>query len=269
MFNVLSKLSTKDDLDILLRGDRWECQWDPDHWIDRAFLHLKGRSFIKRVLNRVALFHQIFRHGMMFSIAKDTAVELDLPFRVINTYAQQRFMSSSYLSLKGLEISYEAYVETFRDHDNDQKTLFKLCGNDFIFYLCGLLDLLWPVVILKLKAQLQWLLGRKFSIFVEQTISKIDMFAREVIMEVPSKSASPHLNEYAMDIESLKYKSINLEQGWIAKSDSTSSEKITWITREISDCRNDILQLTYGLKNELKHDSRIVSQGSLAFYIIF
>ena len=46
-----------------------------------------------------------------------------------------------------------------------------------------------------------------------------------------------------MDIESLKYKSINLEQGWIVKSDLASSEKITWITLETSDCRNDLSNL--------------------------
>ena len=102
------------------------------------------------------------------------------------------------------------------------------------------------------KAQLQWLPGWKFPIFVDQTISKIDMFAREVFMEVPRKNASPRLNEHAMDTESVKYKSINLEQGWIVKSDSASSENITWNTREIRDCRNDLQQFAYDLKNELK-----------------
>ena len=98
-----------------------------------------------------------------------------------------------------------------------------------------------------LKAQLQWLPDWKFPIFVDQTISKIDMFAREAFMEVPRKNASPRLNEHSMDIES-----INLEQGWIAKSDSASSKNITWITRDTSDCRNDLQQLAYDLKNELK-----------------
>ena len=49
-----------------------------------------------------------------------------------------------------------------------------------------------------------------------------------------------------------EYKSINLEQGWIVKSDSASSEKITWITRETGECRNDFQQLTYNQRNELK-----------------
>ena len=46
------------------------------------------------------------------------------------------------------------------------------------------------------------------------------------ITESSKQNASPRLNEHDMDIESLKYKSINLEQGWIVKSDSASSDKI-------------------------------------------
>ena len=66
------------------------------------------------------------------SLVRETAEDLNLPFRVTNSYAPQRFMSSSYLSLKRLELSYEAYVETFRDHQNDEESLYKLCGNDFV-----------------------------------------------------------------------------------------------------------------------------------------
>ena len=62
----------------------------------------------------------------MHTLAKETAEELDLPFRVTTSFAPQRFMSSSYLNLKRLEISYEVYVETFRDHQNDKETLYKL-----------------------------------------------------------------------------------------------------------------------------------------------
>jgi hypothetical protein len=76
-------------------------------------------------------------------------------------------MSSSYLSLKRLEISYEAYVETFRDHRNEEEMRYKLCGADFVFDLCGLLDRLWPIVILMLKAQLQWCPGWKFPAYMK------------------------------------------------------------------------------------------------------
>ena len=99
-------------------------------------------------------------------------------------------MSSSYLSLKRLEISYEAYVETFRDRQNDEETLYKLCGNDFIYDLCGILDLLWPIVVLILKAQLQWLPGWKFPAFIDAALQRINLFSEEIMNETPCVIAS-------------------------------------------------------------------------------
>ena len=58
----------------------------------------------------------------MHNLDRETAEELNLPIRVTNSYAPQRFISSNYLSLKRLELSYEAYKETFRDHQNDEET---------------------------------------------------------------------------------------------------------------------------------------------------
>ena len=58
--------------------------------------------------------------------------------------AQQRFTSSSYLSLKNLADSLEVYIETFKDHDNRKELGYKLCGQDFVCNLLGILDLLWP-----------------------------------------------------------------------------------------------------------------------------
>jgi hypothetical protein len=143
IFDVLSSSGlNKDELKIVLASIWWDCHWDPAHLLDKIFSSFKDDSFVKRFLGRVALFHQIFRHGKMYAIAKETAKESNLPFRVTNAYAPQRFMSSSYLSLKRLEISYEAYVETFLDHHNEEEMRYKLCGNDFVFDLCGILDLL-------------------------------------------------------------------------------------------------------------------------------
>jgi hypothetical protein len=151
----------------------------------------------------------------MYAIAKETAKELNLPFRVTNVYAPQRFMSSSYLSLKRLEISYEAYVETFRDHRNEEEMRYKLCRADFVFDLCGLLDLLWPIFILMLKAQLQWCPGWKFPAYVKAAIAQIELFSSEVLNPNPSKKASPRLNKHAKDIRRNRFKSVELEPGWI------------------------------------------------------
>ena len=137
----------------------WPVQWDPAHWLDKVFSKFKDTSFVDRLLKRVALYHQLFSHGKIHSVARQTAKDLHLPFRVTNAYAHQRFMSSSYLSLKNLAESLEVYVETFKDHDNREEIGYKLCGQDFVHDLLGVLDLLWPLVVLMLQSQSNWYPG--------------------------------------------------------------------------------------------------------------
>ena len=103
----------------------WPVQWDPAHWLDKVF-----SSFVDRLLKRVVLYHQLFSHGKMHSVARETAKGLQLPFRVTNAYAHQRFTSSSYLSLKNLADGLQVYIETFKDHDNWKELGYKLCGQD-------------------------------------------------------------------------------------------------------------------------------------------
>ncbi len=81
----------------------WSWQWDPGHWLDKVFSKFKNTVCVDRILKRTGLYHQMFGHGKMHIVAKQTAKELSLKFNVTNTFAQQRFMSSSYLSLKTLQ----------------------------------------------------------------------------------------------------------------------------------------------------------------------
>ena len=131
----------------------WPVQWDPAHWLDKVFSKFKDLSFVNRLLKRVGLYHQHFGHAKMHSVASHTAKDLQLPFRVTNAFAHQRFMSSSYLLLKNLADSLEVYIETFKDHDNREELQYKLCGQDFVHDLLGILDLLWPLVVLMLHSQ--------------------------------------------------------------------------------------------------------------------
>ena len=90
-----------------------------------------------RVIGGGALLHKIFRYGKTHALAQETGKVLELQFCVTNSYAPQRFMSSSYLILKRLEASNEAYIKAFKDHNNDEEMQYKLCGNDFVFDFCG------------------------------------------------------------------------------------------------------------------------------------
>lgn len=128
----------------------WPLQWDPAHWLDKVFNKFMTSEFVSRLLMRTKLFHTLFSYGKMHSVAKATADELDRPFRATISFAKQRFLSSSYQQFVRLEKSFAAYVNAYRDHDNKEINEYKLAGQDFVFDLLGLIDLLRPVVILML-----------------------------------------------------------------------------------------------------------------------
>ena len=88
---------------------------------------------------------------------------------------------------------------------------YKLCGSD----LCGLLDLLWPVVQLMLKAQLEWCPGWKFPAYVQLAVDQIELFSSQVLKRVPSKRSSPRLNKHANEMTSVitDISQLNLKPG--------------------------------------------------------
>ena len=255
IFDVLKPMCNDDDYQFLTQARWWECHWDPGHWLDKVFSKFKDLRIVSQLLHRVALFNQVFGFGKMHAVAKVTAKELKLPFRVTSSFAQQRFMSSSYLSLKNLETSYEAYVETFKDHNNEEELRYKLCGSDFIFDLCGMLDLLWLLTILMLKAQQQWCPGWKFPVYVKSVVGQIRQFSVEVLKEVPSKQVSPHLHKHGKDIAAFKFGKSTLELGWMLQKTKQNNENqpeiFEWTAREVNDCRDDLRDLAIKLIEEL------------------
>jgi hypothetical protein len=122
----------------------WPLQWDPGHWLDKVFSAYHDGEFVSRLLSRTALIHSLFSHGKMHSVAYETAKELKLPFRMLK-----------------LETSIEAYINMFRDHDNQELNEYKIAGQDFVFDLLGVIDLLWPLVLLMVRAQLCGVLDGK------------------------------------------------------------------------------------------------------------
>ncbi len=213
----------------------WPLQWDPGHWLDKVFSSLKEIHFLDRLLKRTSIYHQTFRHGKMYSIAKETAKELCLPFRVTNAFAHQRFMSSSYLSFKNLENSLEAYIETFKDHDNTPEVGYKLYGQDFVFDLMAVLDSLWPLVLLTLEAQAQWCPGWKFVRYIEKSRKEIQKVINEISSADPSKQVFKYLGAHLHEIKGFKYGQSKLEIGWLVIKEE-KGYPIEWKAHEISDC---------------------------------
>ena len=89
----------------------WPLQWDPGHWLDKVFSKFyDNNKFLSRLLARTALFHTLYGRGKMHAVAKESAKEINLPFRTTVLYAKQRFMSSSYQQFLKLDTSIEVYI---------------------------------------------------------------------------------------------------------------------------------------------------------------
>ena len=269
IFKIIRKNCDEENKKILLQDIWWECQWDPGHLLDKVFSKFHDSEVITRLLGRVALFHQLFRHGKMHSLAKVTAKELKLPFFVTNSYAPQRFMSSCYLSLTNLQRSYETYAETFKDHHNQPDILYKLCGNDFVYDLCGIIDLLWPIVVLMLKAQQEWSPGWSFPEYVKRVKTQLRAVEQEIMKSTPSQFVCPLLNKHGKDITNFKYGNTKLVEGWIlqGKSAGEGEHNYQWKAREIKDYRNDLNSLATGMINELDERFTLSRQRSITYFL--
>lgn len=115
----------------------------------------------------------------MHSVAKATAEELKLPFRVTVSFAQQRFLSSSYKQFLKLEKSIDVYIETFRDHKNTPELLYQLAGQDFLYDLMGMIDLLWPLVLLQLRGQSLMCPGWNFYGWITKVLKQLEEFKQQ------------------------------------------------------------------------------------------
>jgi hypothetical protein len=255
VMDVLRQSASIDDNGVVLDIFWWPTQWDPGHWVDKVFSHFKDSSFINRLLQRTALYHQLFGHGKMHSVAVETSKELSLPFRVTNAFAHQRFMSSSYLSLTNLEESLEVYIQTFKDHDNRPDVGYKLYGRDFVIDLLGILDLLWPLVVLMLQSQAQWCPGWKIESYIPAVQDQLTMFIDEMDEDIPYPSVCPRLNKHLLDVVDKKYGRCELDDGWILVEEENESFK--WVAREPADCMKDLKELAINMKVQL--DSRFAS----------
>ena len=145
----------------------------------------------------------------MDSVASHTAKDLQLPFRVTNAFAHQRFMSSSYLSLKNLADSLEVYIETFKDHDNREELGYKLCGQDFVHDILVILDLLWPLVVLMLHSQSNWYPGWKLCAHIPLVKRQMEGFLNEVSEEIPASFECLRLHERIEEIRDSRTATVN------------------------------------------------------------
>ena len=107
-------------------------------------------------------------------------------------------------------------------------------------------------------AQLQWCPGWKVPSYVGLAIAQLELFSSEILKRVPDKKASARLNRHAKDIRNNRFKSVELEPGWIIVGREGNGDFV-WEAREMKDCQKDLKDLADGIKWNWKNDLKQLS----------
>jgi hypothetical protein len=78
----------------------------------------------------------------------------------------------------------------------------------------GIIDLLWPLVLLQLRGQSLMCPGWKFSGWITKALKQLEQFSKEIRKKIPSKSVCPTLSKHEKEILNKKYGKSTLEDGW-------------------------------------------------------
>ena len=102
-----------------------------------------------------------------------------------------------------------------------------------------------------LRGQLLWCLGWKFVHWIDQATKQLQHFANELCQVKPAKSTAPHIHRHGEDICAMKFKEVELVEGWLVEDDSRGG-LTEWVMRELDDCRSDFKELAKGMIEEMK-----------------
>lgn len=83
-------------------------------------------------------------------------------------------------------------------------------GRDFVVDLLGLLDLLWPVVLLMQEGQAQWCPGWKIVRHVPKVKEEINNMINEFGTENPSPTICPRLGAHFEKVKNFKDRNSDL-----------------------------------------------------------
>ena len=251
----------KNELNLLLQHDTTfnDVIWDPPHLIDLAIKDVfqgrvgNSKAFIGRLVSRSSIYHKIFSQGKMFAQAKVQAEVDDTKILVTSRTCSTRFATSQYQEFLKLLESLPTYVKAFRSFNYSEITEYQIAGQDFVFDMCGAVDVLNPVISLLIELQSLQLPIWKVVVWQEKLMKELERFQRFSRNSIPSSMAS--LTSHATDIENMVYKGTSLVPGWIVV-DQTEGEDgepvMEWMARELSDCEEDLQKLATDLLSSIK-----------------
>ena len=242
--------------------------WDAPHFLDLAFSDVfdgkvgNSKELIQRLVERSSMIHKIFQRGKLLSSAKEIATTDDtLTLRLTSRTCSTRFAPSQYVEFKKLLVSLPLFIKTFQELCFSQMKEYMIAGKDFVLDLCGVTDILRPIM--EMFVELQGLGTPCWKVITWWEKVNMEQLQDEFSLNNPTFML-PSLKANIADVKLHLYQGTKLVPAWIITStntvrDETGKKTIidSWNAREIKDVENDLKTFVADLITSF--DSRVRS----------
>jgi hypothetical protein len=172
--------------------------------------------------------------------------EDELVLKLTSRACSTRFITSQYMEFHKILASLPLFIKTFREFQFSELKEYEIAGDDFVLDLCGVCDIMKPLMLLLVSLQGLHVPCWKILCWWPKLESYLKSMLGTFSVESPT-SLSPLLKEHSRDILSKEYKGTTLVQGWkIVSSVSTQDDKgnkatvDNWVSREKDDVEQDL-----------------------------
>ena len=244
--------------------------WDTAHWMDCCLSDLRVKEenglILRRLILRANKFHNMFGRGRGYAEYKGLTQELEIRSFTTSAYSTTRFTSSAfeifekiYKNYEGLAKTYERLRETV---DEEEETRYMIKGRDFCIDLCGLLDILSPLMDMMVRLQalnsLIWSITKIWPRVRQRLVAAKEEIANQLNSEEPQFDGNllPKLNKHfpLLNEESAydcTFQNVSLTPGWMVVEEKDKPDETTrgkkkskiyeWVDRSPDDCLSEMV----------------------------
>ena len=148
----------------------------------------------------------------MFVQARALAEATESKMLVTSRACATRFSSSQFHEFTKLLKSFPLYIKAFRKYGYVELKEYQIAGQDLIFDICAVVDILTPVVDLLVGLQNLQAPVWKICIWTKNIEDALKAMS-ELRKEVPK--STKNLTKHMRDIEDMQYKNTKLVPGWL------------------------------------------------------
>ena len=269
--------------------------WDTAHYLDCAMTEVREKEeagkCLRVLIKRTNKFQSMFGRGRGYAEYKGYAKEHNLKANVAKTFSTTRFFSSAFNQFTSVYDSYEALAKAFtamrETEDECEEMRYLVKGRDFCIDLCGIIDILSPIMEMMVKSQSLDQYLWSITVWWPRVKNMLTEMQKNIAMQlvdikkpVLNSQLFPKLHKHYValtveEIEDCMFKNVQLNHGWLVedqgqvvdeKCDDKDTKKktkkkmqklVTWHYREAGECLQEMEKLCSVITEKI--DQRYIS----------